>query len=84
MIDYWDLPLLMFPFLQFVSHWYDFLQHHFKHYSDVNGLINRLHDDLNDPKELTSAFKQSDETFIKYLTKTPPLSCKNSDIYYGW
>ncbi|MEC8677304.1 MAG: hypothetical protein VXX85_00450, partial [Candidatus Margulisiibacteriota bacterium] len=69
MIDYWDLPLLMFPFLQWVSHWYDFLKNHYSNYTDVNGLINRLHDDLNDPKQLLSVFKQSDDEFIKYLTE---------------
>ena len=69
MIDYWDLPLLIFPFLQWVSHWYDFLKNHYSNYTDVNGLINRLHDDLNDPKQLLSVFKQSDDEFIKYLTE---------------
>ena len=68
MIDYWDLELLMFPFLQFVSHWYDFLLNHYSNYSDIQRLINRLHNDLINPKQLLSVFKQSDYDFIEYLT----------------
>ena len=69
MIDYWDLPLLMFPFLQWVSHWYDFLLNHYSNYNGVKALTDRLHHDLRDPHQLITVFKESDHEFIEYITK---------------
>tara|TARA_A100001015_G_scaffold312178_1_gene416826 strand:+ start:3526 stop:5202 length:1677 start_codon:yes stop_codon:yes gene_type:complete len=69
--DYWDCSLLMFPFLQFVTHWQYFLK---SNYVDAEGdavfkLTHRLSTDLTQVNELYQLFKQSPQDFVSYLVK---------------
>ena len=69
--DYWDLHLLMFPFLQSVSHWHYFLKTNFyKHdVKEAEALVQRLAKDLTNVTDLYQCFKASRSEFVKYLTK---------------
>ena len=69
--DYWDLHLLMFPFLQSVSHWHYFLKTNFyKHdVKEAEALVQRLDKDLTNVTDLYQCFKASRSEFVKYLTK---------------
>lgn len=68
--DYWDIYLLMFPFLGWVAHWHYFLS---SHYSPVitsqnfHLFMDRLSSDLCDVKALYHQFR-SDDGFISYIT----------------
>lgn len=70
-IDYWDIHLLMFPFLQWVSHWCYFLETNFGQVNNplVGRLIEQLRNDLTNPKNLYTHFISSDDAFISYITK---------------
>lgn len=70
-IDYWDIHLLMFPFLQWVSHWRYFLEANYGQLNAplVNRLIERLCNDLTNPKDLYVNFISSKDAFISYITK---------------
>ena len=64
-IQYWDAQLLMFPYLQWVTHWHDFLQRYYRSYSQP--LIQRLKHDLSYPKQLYEMFKSGPMVFLDYL-----------------
>tara|TARA_Y100001935_G_scaffold254074_1_gene262007 strand:+ start:727 stop:2394 length:1668 start_codon:yes stop_codon:yes gene_type:complete len=70
-IDYWDIHLLMFPFLQWVSHWRYFLEANYGQLNAplVNRLVERLCNDLINPKDLYVNFISSKDAFISYITK---------------
>ena len=64
-IQYWDAQLLMFPFLQWVTHWHDFLQRYYSSYSQP--LIHRLAHDLTHPRQLYETFKSGPTDVLNYL-----------------
>jgi hypothetical protein len=67
--DFYDAHLLMFPFLQWITHWVDFLEFYYCDYPAVQKIIKKLKVDLKSPKELYYLFQQSPhEQLIKYLT----------------
>lgn len=69
-IDYWDIYLIMFPFLQWASHWRYFLEANYGQLQSpkINCLVERLSHDLAHPKDLYAAFISSEDAFISYLT----------------
>ena len=69
-VDYWDLKLLMFPFLPWVCHWRYFFDANYKRIPSSVGLIDQLTGDLRYVKPLYEAFRTSSDAFISYLTST--------------
>ena len=70
MVDFYDCYLLMFPFLQWVTHWVSFLELNYSQNLKVQTLIQRLKNDLNDTETIYSKFKEnSADRFITYLTQ---------------
>ena len=69
--DYWDLYLLMFPYLQWVSHWGYFLSDNYvpQHHGLVQPLYERLAKDCQNPATLYDAFRASATDFIAYITR---------------
>ena len=67
-LEYWDASLLLFPFLQWVTHWNDFLKRYYGTYADVAVIKDRLTNDCRYTEPLYTIFKTSAEAFIDYLT----------------
>tara|TARA_A100001015_G_scaffold274948_1_gene331779 strand:+ start:2649 stop:4241 length:1593 start_codon:yes stop_codon:yes gene_type:complete len=67
--DYWDVHMLLFPFLQFVSHWVYFVTTNYAGFDHqtVSQLLHRFTKDLSDLEPLYKRFKQSSDAFIDYL-----------------
>ena len=70
-MDYWDIYLLMFPFLQWVTHWQYFLRSNYCNQGElsVDRLADRLKKDLAQPENLYDKFVSSKESFIRYITE---------------
>ena len=69
-VDYWDLKLLMFPFLPWVCHWRYFLDANYKRIPSSVGLIDQLTGDLRYVKPLYEAFRTSSGCVYFLLTST--------------
>jgi hypothetical protein len=67
--DYWDLKLLMFPFLYWVCHWRYFLCSNDIFSINAAPLVDRLASDLRNAEGLYVAFRQSSDDFVRYLTQ---------------
>ena len=69
-IDYWDGSLLMFPFLQWVTHWHHFLDTNYnvEEQGDIHLLCARIKRSLSKPDELYHHF-QTEDSMINFLTK---------------
>ena len=71
MIDYWDLYLLMFPFLQWVDHWAHFLSQYYVNdqYPQIQQLYDLLMAEIKCPKQLYSLFADDQkDAFISFIT----------------
>jgi hypothetical protein len=67
-LEYWDASLLLFPFLQWVTHWNDFLKRYYSDHNDVAVIKDRLTKDCRYAEPLYTIFKTSADEFIDYLT----------------
>ncbi|MEK9726783.1 MAG: hypothetical protein VW397_01610, partial [Candidatus Margulisiibacteriota bacterium] len=68
--EYWDAQLLLFPFLQWVSHWADFLARYFNAYPTALPLVNRLKNDLKNSQSLYDHFiDNSSDSILSYITR---------------
>ena len=68
-LEYWDAQLLLFPYLQWVTHWVDFLKRHYRVYAESRDLIERLSSNLTHSQPLFESFKSSPTEFLNYITR---------------